>query len=145
MACSAPIMAARYLRFLARRASDRKRGRDGTAYSDYHAPGGFLSHHLARISMAAVYWDAQHIDEGVRFLKQHARPHALARRCHYALTRPAAAGCCTSTGPEAVSRIPPVARVRRYLHAAAGEEVFTFAYRYVCRLPAAAASAARPR
>ena len=23
--------------------------------------------------MAAVYWDAQHIDEGVRFLKQHAR------------------------------------------------------------------------
>ena len=27
-------------------------------------------------SMAAVYWDAQHIDEGVRFLKQHARPHA---------------------------------------------------------------------
>ena len=33
-------------------------------------------HHLARISMAAVYWDAQHIDEGVRFLKQHARPHA---------------------------------------------------------------------
>ena len=39
-------------------------------------PGGFLSHHLARISMAAVYWDAQHIDEGVRFLKQRARPHA---------------------------------------------------------------------
>ena len=67
---------ARYLRFLARRASDRKRGRDGTAYSDYHAPGGFLAHHLARISMAAVYWDAQHIDEGVRFLKQHAQPHA---------------------------------------------------------------------
>ena len=65
-----------YLRFLARRASDRKRGRDGTAYSDYHASGGFLAHHLARISMAAVYWDAQHIDEGVRFLKQHAQPHA---------------------------------------------------------------------
>ena len=70
------ICTVRYLRFLARRASDRKRGRDGTAYSDYHAPGGFLAHHLARISMAAVYWDAQHIDEGVRFLKQHAQPHA---------------------------------------------------------------------
>ena len=42
----------------------------------YHASGGFLAHHLARISMAAVYWDAQHIDEGVRFLKQHAQPHA---------------------------------------------------------------------
>ena len=58
------------------RTSDRKRGRDGTVYSDYHASGGFLAHHLARISMAAVYWDAQHIDEGVRFLKQHAQPHA---------------------------------------------------------------------
>ena len=45
-------------------------------YSDYHASGGFLSHHLARISMAAIYWDAQHIDEGVRFLKKRARPHA---------------------------------------------------------------------
>ena len=57
------------------RASDRKRGRDGTAYySD--ASGGFLSHHLARISVAAVYWDAQHIDEGVRFLKQRAQPLA---------------------------------------------------------------------
>ena len=60
---------ARYLRFLARRASDRKRGRDGTAYSDYHASGGFLAHHLARISMAAVYWDAQHIDEHRRALR----------------------------------------------------------------------------
>ena len=33
-----------------------------------------------------------------------------------ALTRPAAAGCCTSTGPEAVSRIPPVARTIRRWH-----------------------------
>ena len=49
---------------------------DGTAYSDYHASGGFLSHHLARISMAAAYWDARHIDEGVDFLKQRAQPHA---------------------------------------------------------------------
>ena len=63
---------AQYLRFLARRASDKKRGRDGTAYSDYHASGGFLSHHFARISTAAVYWDARHIDEGVTFLKQRA-------------------------------------------------------------------------
>ena len=45
------------------------------AYSDYHASGGFLSHHLARISTAAVYWDARHIDEGVTFLKQRAQPH----------------------------------------------------------------------
>jgi hypothetical protein len=47
-----------------------------TVYSDYHASGGFLSHHLARISTAAVYWDARHIDEGVDFLKQRAQPHA---------------------------------------------------------------------
>ena len=67
---------AQYLRFLARRASDKKRGRDGTAYSDYHASGGFLSHHLARISTATVYWDARRIDEGVTFLKQRAQPHA---------------------------------------------------------------------
>ena len=67
---------AQYLRFLARRDSDKKRGRDGTAYSDYHASGGFLSHHLARISTAAVYCDARHIDEGVTFLKQRAQPHA---------------------------------------------------------------------
>ena len=33
----------------------------------------FLSHHLARISTAAVYWDARHIDE---VLKQRAQPHA---------------------------------------------------------------------
>ena len=46
--------------------------------SDYHASGGFLSHHLARISVAAVYWDAQHIDEGIRLLKQRAQPLAPA-------------------------------------------------------------------
>ena len=70
------VPAALGLRFLARRASDKKLGRDGTAYSDYHASGGFLSHHLARISTATVYWDARRIDEGVTFLKQRAQPHA---------------------------------------------------------------------
>ena len=45
---------ARLLRYLARRASDKKRGRDGTKYSKFH-PRGYLSHHLAAISMAAVY------------------------------------------------------------------------------------------
>ena len=32
----------------------------------------------ARISVAAVYWDAQHIDEGIRLLKQRAQPLAPA-------------------------------------------------------------------
>ena len=30
----------------------------------------------ARISTAAVYFDAHHIDEGTTFLKQRAQPHA---------------------------------------------------------------------
>ena len=57
------------LRYLARRASDKKRGRDGTKYSKFH-PRGYLSHHLAAISMAAVYTDAVHIADGVVGLKQ---------------------------------------------------------------------------
>ena len=55
---------ARCLRFLARRAKDRKRGRDGTRYSRFH-PSNFLSHHLSKIVTAAVYADAQHIEDEV--------------------------------------------------------------------------------
>ena len=58
-----------FLTYLARRASDKKRGRDGTKYSKFH-PRGYLSHHLAAISMAAVYTDAAHIADGVIGLKQ---------------------------------------------------------------------------
>ena len=39
------------------------------AYSKFH-PRGYLSHHLAAISMAAVYTDAAHIADGVIGLKQ---------------------------------------------------------------------------
>ena len=67
---------ARCLRFLARRAKDRKRGRDGTRYSRFH-PSNFLAHHLARIVTAAVYSDAEHIVDGIVGLKQ--RAHDLAR------------------------------------------------------------------
>jgi hypothetical protein len=56
------------VRYLARRASDKKRGRDGAKYSKFH-PRGYLSHHLAAISMA-VYTDAAHIADGVIGLKQ---------------------------------------------------------------------------
>ena len=55
---------ARLLRFLSRRAADKKRGRDGSKYSKFH-PSNYLSHHLASISLAAVYADARHIDDGV--------------------------------------------------------------------------------
>ena len=63
--------AARVLRFLSRRAKDKKRGRDGTKYSRFH-PNNYLSHHLASISLAAVYTDAVHIEAGVNGLKQRA-------------------------------------------------------------------------
>ena len=62
---------ARLLRFLSRRATDKKRGRDGTKYSKFH-PSNYLAHHLASISLAAVYTDAVHIEEGIDGLKQRA-------------------------------------------------------------------------
>ena len=67
---------ARCLRFLARRAKDRKRGRDGTRYSRFH-PSNFLAHHMARIVTAAVYADAEHIADGIDYLKQRAHDIAL--------------------------------------------------------------------
>ena len=51
------------------RLGQETRGRDGTKYSKFH-PRGYLSHHLAAISMAAVYTDAVHIADGVVGLKQ---------------------------------------------------------------------------
>jgi len=53
---------------LARRASCRKRGRDGTKYSRLH-PTNYLSHHLAGIVTAAVFADAAHIVEEIVLLK----------------------------------------------------------------------------
>ena len=54
----------------ARHPSDGKRDGGGTKYhSKFHARG-YLSHHLAAISMAAVYTDAAHIADGVIGLKQ---------------------------------------------------------------------------
>ena len=68
---------ARCLRFLARRASCRKRGRDdGTTYSRFH-PSNYLSHHLAGIVTAAVFSDAAHIVEEIALLKT---PAPAARR-----------------------------------------------------------------
>ena len=68
---------ARCLRFLARRAKDRKRGRDGTRYSRFH-PSNYLSHHMAKIVTAAVYADAEHICDGIIGLKQRALEFARA-------------------------------------------------------------------
>ena len=68
---------ARCLRFLARRAKDRKRGRDGTRYSRFH-PSNYLSHHMAKIVTAAVFADAEHIADGIIGLKQRALELTLA-------------------------------------------------------------------
>ena len=68
---------ARCLRFLARRAKDRKRGRDGTRYSRFHS-ANYLSHHVMRIVSAAVFADAEHICDGIIGLKQRAYDLALA-------------------------------------------------------------------
>ena len=54
----------RCLHFLARRASCRKRGRDGTTYSRFHP-----SNYLAGIVTAAVFSDAAHIVEEIALLK----------------------------------------------------------------------------
>jgi hypothetical protein len=53
---------------LARRASCRKRGRDGTKYSRFH-PTNYLSHPLAGIVTAAGFADAAHIVEEIVLLK----------------------------------------------------------------------------
>ena len=68
---SPPPICARRGRWSARRPTHTTRGRDGTKYSKFH-PENYLSHHLAAISMAAVYADACHIDDGVTGLKQDA-------------------------------------------------------------------------
>ena len=60
------------LRFLSRRATDKKRGRDGTKYYSKFHHSNYLTHPLASISLAAVYTDAVHIEEGVDGLKQRA-------------------------------------------------------------------------
>ena len=41
-------------------------------YSKFHH-SNYLTHHLASISLAAVYTDAVHIEEGIDGLKQRAR------------------------------------------------------------------------
>ena len=46
-------------------------------YSKFHS-SNYLTHHIASISLAAVYTDAVHIDEGVDGLKR--RALALAPR-----------------------------------------------------------------
>ena len=53
------------------RVSSHRLGTRCKQYSKFH-PENYLSHHLSAISMAAVYADACHIDDGVTGLKQDA-------------------------------------------------------------------------
>ena len=57
------------IKFGARRAGDKKRGRDGTKYSRFHRRN-YLSHHLAAIVSAVVLTDASNIEDGITALKQ---------------------------------------------------------------------------
>ena len=54
--------------FAARRAGDKKRGRDGTKYSRTR-PASFLTHHMRQISSAAVITDACNIEKEIIGLK----------------------------------------------------------------------------
>ena len=55
----------KYLKYLDRRAQDKKRGRDSTAYSRIAGRSGeYLSLHMRRISGAAVPADAAHTELG---------------------------------------------------------------------------------
>ena len=60
--------ALRALKFAARRAGDKKRGRDGTKYSRTR-PTSFLTHHMRQISSAAVVTDACNIEKEIIGLK----------------------------------------------------------------------------
>ena len=60
--------AQRALKFAARRAGDKKRGRDGTRYSRTR-PTSFLTHHMRQISSAAVITDACNIEKEIIGLK----------------------------------------------------------------------------
>ena len=60
--------ALRALKFAARRAGDKKRGRDGTKYSRTR-PTSFLTHHMRQISSAAVITDACNIEKEIIGLK----------------------------------------------------------------------------
>ena len=60
-------------------AMKRAGNRDETRYSRFH-PSNFLAHqghHMARIVTAAVYVDAEHIADGIDYLKQRAHDLAL--------------------------------------------------------------------
>jgi len=59
--------AMRALKFAARRAGDKKCGRDGTKYSRTR-PASFLTHHMRQISSAAVT-DACNIEKEIIGLK----------------------------------------------------------------------------
>ena len=64
--------AARLMKFTARRAKDKKRGRDGTKYSRVRPHTDFLTHHLRAISGAAVMNNAAAIVDSIAHLKSRA-------------------------------------------------------------------------
>ena len=66
---------ARTLKACSRCANDKKRGRDGTAYS-VHRATSYFTHHLRAISSAAVFGNAAHIERLILAKKTRAADYA---------------------------------------------------------------------
>ena len=62
----------RLIKFYARRATDKKHGRDASRYSRYRRTTSYLSHHMQCISTGIIMSDADRILENVAILKQRA-------------------------------------------------------------------------
>ena len=90
--------ASRCLAFAARRAKDKKRGRDSTRYSATR-PTSFKTHHVRTISHAAVFADTVKIKEKAHALK--ARAFGIAS--HASVVPAAAAAAVAAVGAAAAA------------------------------------------
>ena len=62
----------RLIKFYARRATDKKHGRDASRYSRYRRTTSYLSHHMQCLSTGIVMADAARILDNVAITKQRA-------------------------------------------------------------------------
>ena len=86
----------RTLKFCARTAGDRARGRDSSDYGRARRSPGHLAHHTRRIASAAVFGDAAHIAANITLAKTDAATAAVA---------------ATAAAAARAARAPPTARV----------------------------------
>ena len=60
----------RLIKFYARRATDKRHGRDASRYSRFRLTASYLSHHMQCLSTGIVMADAARILENIAVLKQ---------------------------------------------------------------------------